>query len=199
MDTQVRILQGALRLFTTLGYSGVTMERIAQESGVGKATLYRRFPSKEALILASIAWQADQIGARIDRALADAALSPRERVAAFLNPIVRFVSGIRPDALEDVRRSAPEAYAAIEANRQRLIMQNFERIICEGKETGVFRQDVNGALVANVLIGAISRLSTPEAQREVNLPFGDLLNEVIGLLWEGALSEQGRRGAEKNP
>jgi AcrR family transcriptional regulator len=33
------------------GYSGLTMERVAAESGVAKTTLYRRWPTKAALCM----------------------------------------------------------------------------------------------------------------------------------------------------
>jgi AcrR family transcriptional regulator len=40
----------AFRLFEARGYTEVTMEQVAAEAGVAKATLYAHFPVKEALI-----------------------------------------------------------------------------------------------------------------------------------------------------
>jgi AcrR family transcriptional regulator len=40
----------ALRLITDEGYASVTMERIAEQAGVSKAALYRRWPNKVALV-----------------------------------------------------------------------------------------------------------------------------------------------------
>ena len=42
----------AARLFYQHGYRAVGVDMIAAESGIGKMTLYRHYPSKEALILA---------------------------------------------------------------------------------------------------------------------------------------------------
>ncbi|MEW1632811.1 helix-turn-helix domain-containing protein [Streptomyces sp. NPDC093801] len=44
-----KILAAAVRVFTTRGLD-TGMERIAAEAGVGSATLYRNFPSREALV-----------------------------------------------------------------------------------------------------------------------------------------------------
>jgi AcrR family transcriptional regulator len=44
------VFAAALRSVHNLGYAGATMDRIAAEAGVAKTTLYRRWPSKGALI-----------------------------------------------------------------------------------------------------------------------------------------------------
>lgn len=47
-----KVFETAARLFFQHGYQAVGVDRIAAESGVGKMTLYRHFPSKDDLILA---------------------------------------------------------------------------------------------------------------------------------------------------
>ena len=47
-----RILDAASRLFYRDGFRAVGVDRIIAESGVSKLTLYRHFPSKDALIVA---------------------------------------------------------------------------------------------------------------------------------------------------
>jgi AcrR family transcriptional regulator len=51
-DARERILQTAYDLFSREGVQTVGVDRIIAEAGVAKATLYRHFRSKEALILA---------------------------------------------------------------------------------------------------------------------------------------------------
>ncbi len=48
------ILQAALELLAESGYRALTMERVRERSGVGKATIYRRYGSKEELVAAAI-------------------------------------------------------------------------------------------------------------------------------------------------
>jgi AcrR family transcriptional regulator len=45
------ILDAALALLVEIGYSALTIEGIAQRAGVGKATIYRRWPSKLPLVI----------------------------------------------------------------------------------------------------------------------------------------------------
>ena len=48
------IIRAAQRLFMERGFSGVSMDAIAEAAGVAKATLYARFSDKEALLSAAI-------------------------------------------------------------------------------------------------------------------------------------------------
>lgn len=49
------ILQAALELLASRGYERLTMEAIAEVAGVGKATVYRRWNSKEKVLAAAVA------------------------------------------------------------------------------------------------------------------------------------------------
>jgi AcrR family transcriptional regulator len=49
---RARILDAARRLIAKHGVQQVTLERVAAEAGVGRATLFRRFPDRGALLLA---------------------------------------------------------------------------------------------------------------------------------------------------
>jgi AcrR family transcriptional regulator len=49
------IIDAALSLFAESGAEGLCIERVAARAGVGKATIYRRWPGKEDLLLDAIA------------------------------------------------------------------------------------------------------------------------------------------------
>ncbi len=65
-----RILEVAQRLFAERGLD-VPMAAIARRAGVGIATLYRRFPTREALVTEAFAEQMDTCLSVLDEALAD--------------------------------------------------------------------------------------------------------------------------------
>jgi AcrR family transcriptional regulator len=49
MATRQRIIETGLRLFSKKGFLGATTREIARESGVAEITLFRHFPTKQAL------------------------------------------------------------------------------------------------------------------------------------------------------
>jgi AcrR family transcriptional regulator len=51
-DARGRVLDTAYELFARHGVRAVGIDRVIEEAGVAKATLYRHFPSKDALVLA---------------------------------------------------------------------------------------------------------------------------------------------------
>jgi AcrR family transcriptional regulator len=50
-QTRHRIINAALQLFYKSGYEQVTMDAIAEEAEIGRATLFNYFPSKAALLI----------------------------------------------------------------------------------------------------------------------------------------------------
>jgi AcrR family transcriptional regulator len=49
-ETQIRVVETARRLFEERGYTGTTIEQIAQEAGVAVETIYSSFGSKRAIL-----------------------------------------------------------------------------------------------------------------------------------------------------
>jgi len=50
------IIEATLSLFAESGPAGLCIEKVAARAGVGKATIYRRWPGKEDLLLEAITW-----------------------------------------------------------------------------------------------------------------------------------------------
>src|SRR5271163_478088 len=48
------IIEATLDLFAEQGFEGVCVEAVAARAGVGKATIYRRWTSKEELLIAAL-------------------------------------------------------------------------------------------------------------------------------------------------
>ncbi|GLU50001.1 TetR/AcrR family transcriptional regulator [Nocardiopsis ansamitocini] len=69
LHNRTRILETAREAFSTTGLD-VSMAEIARRSGVGIATLYRRFPTKEALVTEAFSDQFAECVSVVDDALA---------------------------------------------------------------------------------------------------------------------------------
>ena len=83
------ILDGAALLFSELGYAGTDTQVLADRVGVGKGTLYRYFPSKKALFLASADRAMLRLHERIDVAVATRT-DPLDQIAVAIEAFLGF-------------------------------------------------------------------------------------------------------------
>jgi AcrR family transcriptional regulator len=81
------LVSTALRLFSAHGVHAVGIDRVLQESGVAKATLYKHFRSKDDLVLAA-QHRLDEAGrCELARFVEAASDDPRERFAAVADAV----------------------------------------------------------------------------------------------------------------
>ncbi|MEW6637939.1 MAG: helix-turn-helix domain-containing protein [Actinomycetota bacterium] len=85
-----RIVEAARRLFDERGVCAVSMEEIAREAGIGKGTLYRRFPHKGMLCEALLDEPTRRLQEETMRDLADPGSGALEKLDRFLLRLVRF-------------------------------------------------------------------------------------------------------------
>ncbi|TNC09922.1 TetR/AcrR family transcriptional regulator [Methylobacterium terricola] len=106
-----------MALFSGLPYAAVHMDAVAAAAGVAKPTLYRYFPTKEALFIAGLAWTLAELrdavgaiperdaGARLRRAVG----LVLERVSA-LSPALTAIEGRGAEFGERSRRVLREGF-----------------------------------------------------------------------------------------
>jgi AcrR family transcriptional regulator len=90
-----RILQAAREELEAYGLRRTTLDDIAARAGVGRATLYRRFSSRDALLAALVARDAQQLIANVDAEMRVHETAQERLIAAFL----AFLSQLRDHAL----------------------------------------------------------------------------------------------------
>lgn len=129
-----RIMRAARTAFAESG-TDVPLEEIARQAGVGVATLYRRFPSKDDLIRAIVEWRyAEQVEPAVRAALQDA------------DPWQGLV-----DTLDAALTVAAEDHVTIKASKDAkaligTIMSRFfvdlATIVRRGQDAGLIRADI---------------------------------------------------------
>ncbi len=79
------LVDTAIELFARDGFHGTGIDRIAQEAGVSKKTMYQHFRSKEELILAALKHQ-DGLGRnQFMKSVNDSGASPTDRLLAIFD------------------------------------------------------------------------------------------------------------------
>jgi AcrR family transcriptional regulator len=195
-DVKESVLDAALRLMERYGFRKMTMEAIAQEAGIGKATIYGYFENKEDVALSVIQLFYDSVKSRW-REIATADTSPEERVRAMLVEMV--LRGF--DRAQRCRQSMDETLAAF----RNVILQRrsqFNRelagllavVLREGRECGHF-ECADASISAQALITGVSGLNpTNLSPRELGerAEIESRAHQVIDLMLCGLLARSGK-------
>src|SRR5512146_3249318 len=86
-----KLFQTAARLFYQHGYRAIGVDTLAAESGIGKMTLYRHYPSKDDLIVAYLRASDDLFWKNFEQIVGDAP-TPREKLIAFFESLQEYVT-----------------------------------------------------------------------------------------------------------
>ena len=94
MQTEVtpkdKLFQTATRLFYQHGYRAIGVDTLAAESGIGKMTLYRHYPSKDDLIVAYLQHSDKVFWENFEEITKDAPAS-RDKLLAFFESLQEYV------------------------------------------------------------------------------------------------------------
>jgi len=82
------ILEVASDLFYREGIRAVGVDRIVEQSGVGKATLYRHFPTKDALVVAYLEQRDQLYWKQLNEVIAQYEGSPRAQLLAVVDSVL---------------------------------------------------------------------------------------------------------------
>jgi AcrR family transcriptional regulator len=161
-----KVVDAARAVFAEQGLNASTNE-IARRAGVGVATLFRRFPTRDALIAAAFAEKMTAYTEAIDQALADP--DPWHAFCAYIEQICQMQANDRGFA--DVLTMTFPSAKALEEDRNRSA-QAVTELLHRAKATGKLRpdfvhQDVPLILMANAGVITATRDAAPEAWRRL--------------------------------
>jgi len=78
------IIEVALQLFSEKGYTSTSVDEIAKESGIAKASFYKFFQSKEDVLVATVLMHGQKIDDAIYKMYSDTHLPPDQKITEFV-------------------------------------------------------------------------------------------------------------------
>ncbi|CAG6390736.1 TetR/AcrR family transcriptional regulator [Streptomyces cocklensis] len=126
-----------------------TLDAIAREAGVGIGTLYRHFPTREALVEAIYATELDAVVASAPALLRE--LPPEAALRAWMDRYAAFTA-VKRGISDTLRAGWASGTIATPATRERITAAIAE-ILDAGAKTGSLRADVEPEAVTMMLLG----------------------------------------------
>ena len=175
---RARIVEAAAEVFAERGLDASTAE-IAERAGVGEATIYRRFPSKDDLVAAIVATKMEETLEIAAECLLEP--DPWRGLERFLYELCERSN--RDRGVSDAAKDRCVAAAELAPLRKQLLDRCAE-LVRRGQRAGVVREDVAGQdlifLVAAA--GSLGKLPFPGLRE-------DLWKRYLGLLLDGLRPE----------
>jgi len=175
------ILDAARQLLIRDGYTRLRLEHVAAAAGVGKATIYRRWPSKEDLAQALVQ---DLAGPHL--AIEDVGDTRAEMLAAVMNPLkaiteTNFGPVIR--ALMSQIAGNPKLGDPFRETVVRMRRDEVAKMIARGIERGDLCPDADVDVATELLVGPVY----------FRLVFGgeldeEFANRIVDQVWKGFAS-----------
>src|SRR3954466_8104671 len=134
-----------LRLLADVGYGALTMDAVASEAGVGKATIYRRWRTKQDLVVDTIA------DLNRDEASPPDTGSLEQDPRQMLHRLVAVISGPLGAATLSLLSTVPHQPALAEAFRRgplNVWQSAFNEVWARAEQRGELRPGVSGSLSA---------------------------------------------------
>ncbi|HEU0205737.1 MAG TPA: TetR/AcrR family transcriptional regulator [Pseudolysinimonas sp.] len=153
-----RLIEAASAAFSS-GAEQVSLEAIARDAGVGIGTLYRHFPTREALVevvhrdgLATVLTRANELLAAHD---------PATALRLWMDDYAEFVT--RKRGMAESLRALSNAGVLAHSDTHARITATVQKLLDAGASSGALRRGVRADDVANTLVGVF--LASPDSPR----------------------------------
>ncbi len=169
-----QILDAVMAILLEDGYSGLTIDGVSARAEVGRPTIYRRWPSKPALVVAALARSTGLAPAPDTGSLREELLAVQDHQVALMNSngFRRITPGLVADLSADPELAQTYLGEYI-APRRQSVWDALQR----GIDRGELDPDIDFAFISDLLTGPLfyralvrgERLHADDAQRTVDV------------------------------
>lgn len=190
-ELRERIVETAVEAFTKHGIKCITMDDIATSLGISKRTLYEVFSDKEALLEECILKKQEESDAFLKEVLASSKNVLEVLLKGYQHSIEAF-HATNKNFFEDIKKY-PKAYELLTRRRD----QDSEETVNffkEGVSQGIFRDDVNFAIVSMLVRKQIDLLINTDVCKEHS--FLEVYESIMFTFLRGISTEKGAQELE---
>ncbi|HAS35303.1 MAG TPA: hypothetical protein DCS15_02355 [Flavobacteriales bacterium] len=189
-EKHLEIIQGALKIFMTLGIKSVTMDDVASNLGISKKTLYKYVKDKSDLLIQSVkGFQVHEYNLILE--VIDRKLNAIDESYEISKIVMNHISDIHPSVMFDMQRHYPGAMRLFEEYKSETVynwlLENMER----GMKEGYFRNNLNTEIIAKFYLSHMDQCFNQEMFPRAKFSMKDIYLEMFRYHIRGIASEKG--------
>lgn len=187
---KAEILNRVAQIILRFGIKSVTMDDLARELAVSKKTLYAHFGDKRKMIQMLVAEQValDKSCCEIKRHEAKNAIDEMFQVTSFVTERLKTAN---VTFFYDLRTSYPKAFKTMEDYKWDYIQQTIIDNLNRGKSEGIYRMEMDSAVVAKVYLLSVDMVFGGQAFLDAQKTPYELFIEIFHLHMRGIVNEKG--------
>ncbi len=191
-----RILEISRKMFFSFGIKKVTVDEIAAELGIGKATLYEHFPSKNLLIQAVL----EEKRHEMEKYLRDM----QRRIDSdedlyfidLTKELITFGSNelgeMKDPFLREINRSLSSF--SLEMDFFDLLRPIVDKLLERGIREKMIKDDFNKEVFTEMLFCLVDNIiSNHDFSNKIQLPQSEVMDTVVKIIVAGLLTDNGRQ------
>lgn len=185
-----QILRQSAIVFMRYGIKSVTMDDVCRELGISKKTLYQFVEDKADLINKVLDYDIHSEVEAIGNILGNK-YSALEELHHIQSMVTHKVKNMHSSIVYDLRKYYPEAWCRVMAHRNSFVVSCIEQNIRKGQAEGVFRSDIQPAVIARIYSSRIEVVIDASLFAELNLSAAEIYIEAMRYHIRGIATEKG--------
>lgn len=195
-DKFEQILRQAREVFMRFGLKSVTMDDVCREIGISKKTLYQHVSDKAELIQKILELDIKEDEAMICETETNN-LQAIDELLTIQRMVQKKINAIHTSVLYDLKKYYPETWAMITRHRSGFIIQAIEQNMIRGQQQGIYRTDLNPAIIARIYVYRLEAIFDPAVFEGLNMNPSEVYAEAMRYHIRGIATSKGVQYLEK--
>lgn len=159
-EKELKIVQGASKVFMQYGIKSVNMDDMARHLGVSKKTLYTVVKDKEDLVKKAICAFGEIEDNQI-LSIVNKKLSAIDEGIEIMQWVLSIFQNLHPSIMFDMEKYHPEVFCDMRDNRHKMIFQCTIANMIKGQKEGVYRKDFNPEIIVRIYMSSVEAILNP--------------------------------------
>ena len=189
-----QILQNSFEEMSQVGVRSFTVDALAGKLGMSKKTIYKFFPTKDALIEKSVTFFLSVVERKF-RKVRESNLDPASKFVELMEFIINQARKVPIERVADLKIRYPEVWQTIVRFRFSR-RDDFHAILKEAQEAGLVRAEIDIDLAATLYINIINSTFLPEFFIDNDLPVRETGITFLKMITGGLFTPEGLKNVK---
>lgn len=195
MELSDRILTAAASLFERIGIRSVSMDDLSRSLGMSKKTIYQCFRDKDEIVTKYCHYHRQK---QIDalNSIYENSPSALHELVAMTKHMREMVAKLNPGMLYELSKYHPNGYHVFLEHKHKDILPMISRSIQRGVNEGVFRSDLNVAIIARLRMEEVQLAFNPDVYPPDQFKIVEVQEQLLSHFLNGVLTPEGKKAYE---